>query len=341
MKKFLLFVAALCWLVVELKAQDPQFTQYYTQPLYLNPGFTGSAPMHRLSLAHRIQWPNLPRVFTTTALAYDYNLDQLNSGFGLLFVHDRAGSGNLLSNNINGLYSYKMKLKDTWVLTTGLQFGYVGRNLDYSRLLFRDQIGFGHSGHTPGTTDPLIYNVEKAHYFDFGTGMLLYNKASWLGVSVHHLNQPNQSVLGVAEDRLPSKYSVHGGTRLPLYNGLLRKGKISNLAPSFIYKKQGAFQQLDLGMHFLYDPLMAGLSYRGMVVKDDFGRSKQDAVSFLFGLRLPGFDLGYSYDFTISSLGPSSGGAHEIALAYLFNTAESRKVKRKEKFIPCPAFMLE
>ncbi|MGZ3931802.1 MAG: type IX secretion system membrane protein PorP/SprF, partial [Bacteroidia bacterium] len=37
---FLLIALGIC---VEVKAQDPQFTQFYANPLYLNPAFAGTA----------------------------------------------------------------------------------------------------------------------------------------------------------------------------------------------------------------------------------------------------------------------------------------------------------
>ncbi|MDZ7648921.1 MAG: type IX secretion system membrane protein PorP/SprF [Cytophagales bacterium] len=46
-------------------AQDPQFSQYYASPLYLNPGFTGITPQQRLTSNYRIQWPNLPQAYVT------------------------------------------------------------------------------------------------------------------------------------------------------------------------------------------------------------------------------------------------------------------------------------
>ncbi|MDR2847728.1 MAG: type IX secretion system membrane protein PorP/SprF, partial [Bacteroidales bacterium] len=51
------------------------------------------------------------------------------------------------------------------------------------------------------------------------------------------------------------------------------------------------------------------------------------------GLAYGNFTVGYSYDFTISSLGPATGGSHEITLSISFN--EGNKADRKTS-IPCP-----
>lgn len=338
MKKTVLFLLILSgWTLGELRAQDAQFSQFYAVPMYLNPGFTGTANQHRFNLIHRIQWASLPKAFNTTGLSYDYNMRRLNSGFGLMFLHDKAGTGGLTRTNIGGFYSYKIQLDRGWVISPGLQFSYTRGDLNYSMLTYNDQLEFG-SGNVPVTSDPDARKVAGAGFFDFGTGIIVYNKLAWGGVSVFHLNEPNQS-LNESVDRLPAKYSAHGGVRIPLYNGPQERDRISSIAPSFIYKKQGEFQQLDLGFHFHYNPIMAGFWYRGLpLLRDQYHQQRHDAVSFLFGLRFDQFDVGYSYDFTISSMGPSSGGSHEITMMYQFNLAQSRKVKRKEKFIPCPTF---
>src|SRR5690606_36279587 len=140
MKKIRFTIAFLAGLAGELLAQDPQFSQFHSMPLYLNPGFTGSAPMHRLNTVYRMQWPNLPKAFSTAAVSYDYNMQGLNSGIGMMFTHDNAGETNLTASSFSGFYSYKIHFKSDWVITPGIQFGYVSRNFDYSKLLLNDQI---------------------------------------------------------------------------------------------------------------------------------------------------------------------------------------------------------
>src|SRR5690606_36825099 len=203
---------------------------------------------------------NMPKAFNTMALSYDYNLTGLNSGFGLMFIHDNAGAAHLESTNISGSYAYKIHFGNGWVATPGLQFGYVVRSLDFGKLLLNDQIGFGNSGIAPGTVDPKVLNMDKTDYFDFSTGLLLYNERSWFGASVYHLNRPEFSLLE-GDERLAAKYSVHAGVRTRLYNGPIDRGRVSSVSPSFISKKHGGLQQVDMGLSFYHDPLMVGAWY--------------------------------------------------------------------------------
>lgn len=318
--------------------QDPEFSQYYAAPLQLNPAFVGTASDHRLIANHRNQWPNVANGFVTYALSYDYNLSDLNSGLGFLIVTDRAGSANLRSTVVNFQYSYKVNFNHKVMLSTGLNFGMGFRSIDYNKLVFGDQLAFDSDGNVP-TDDPVMGTIESTKYFDFGGGMLAYSRTFWLGFAAQHLNRPNRSLLG-EEAEIPVKLTFHGGVRIPLYNGPFKKERVAAIAPSFIYKQQGPFDQLDLGAYFLYEPVVVGLWYRGIPIKQNVRDNiSQDAMVIVIGFQMKKVELSYSYDLTVSDLGPVAGGAHEVALKYKLNVVESQKTKKKEKFIPCPTFL--
>jgi type IX secretion system PorP/SprF family membrane protein len=155
------------------------------------------------------------------------------------------------------------------------------------------------------------------------------------------MNQPNLSVLN-AVSRLPMKTSIHAGAKLSLGDaGPRTMTKVSYLTPSFIYRTQGnTFSQLDVGLNYHIDPVSVGLWYRGKpwqtTVKNTVA---QDAMILQLGLFFQKFQVGYSYDFTISDMQTASGGAHEISLMVEFVAKPVRHgVKRKNRLIPCPTF---
>jgi hypothetical protein len=119
----------------------------------------------------------------------------------------------------------------------------------------------------------------------------------------------------------------------------MKRDRVAAIAPSFVYKNQANFDQLDIGTYFLYEPIVVGLWYRGIPIKQNVkDKSSQDAVVIILGFQLESVELSYSYDLTVSDLGPASGGAHEISLKYKMNVVSSTKSKKKERFIPCPTF---
>lgn len=324
------------WIVVftgRAFSQDPQFSQYYTSPLYLNPGLAGSVSDPRFILNSRVQWAKLPNAFSTYALSGDVLVEDLSSGFGLLIMTDKAGSANLRNTSVGGVYAAKIRISEKWVFSPGLLFGYGSRSIDFDRLIFGDQIV-----HNGPSMDDAIGQLGNQSYFDFASGMVLYNKTFWAGISGYHINNPNFSLVG-EDSRLPMRLSVHAGMRIPISHGVLSKSRLSSFAPSFVYKTQGDFQQLDVGSNIIFDPILVGLWYRGLPIKKSTeSTSSQDAIIFSLGLNLKYIEVGYSYDFTISNIGPQSGGSHEVSVTLILPGINPYKVKKKDKILPCPNY---
>src|SRR5687768_12613440 len=334
MKRLLIAFLFLCGVA---QAQDPEFSQYYTAPLYLNPAFAGTSVDHRFIANYRNQWPNISQAFETYAFSYDYNLDQYNSGLGFMIMADKAGSANLKSTQFNFQYAYKVKLSDRFILSSGLNFGVGSRSIDFNKLVFYQQLDFAQSSDNL-PPPPSNLNVDGQTYFDFGGGLLMYSRKVWLGFSMSHLNRPNRSLLD-DEAGIPVKTSIHGGVRIPLYNGVFKRDRTASIAPSFVYKQQGNFDQLDLGTYFYYEPVVIGLWYRGIPVQQNTKDNiSHDAVVVVLGFQLENVELSYSYDVTVSELGPISGGAHEVGLKFKIELATQAKKRKKERFIPCPTF---
>lgn len=107
MKKTLTVILTLWLLMDGLRAQDPQFSQFYASPLYLNPALAGNTIMGRLALSYRSQWAKLPGAFRATTFSYDHNFEEVNSGVGFLVVNDVAGSVKLNFQTMAFLYSYQ------------------------------------------------------------------------------------------------------------------------------------------------------------------------------------------------------------------------------------------
>lgn len=336
MKHFLLLLVLL--FTAELaSAQDPQFSQYYQAPLYLNPGFTGITPQQRVVINHRIQWPSLPQAFATYAASYDIFVNELRSGFGFLFTTDKMGSAGWRTTTFNAMYSYKVKITENLVFSPGLSFGYGSNGLDRSKLIMED--GLRYRGDGSQTADAELFKLGRQGYFDFTSGFLVYSKKLWIGGSFAHMNKPNLSVLN-EDSRLPMKTAIHGGVKLDLSSGF-RGSRETYLTPSFIYRTQGpTFSQMDLGVNYHIDPISIGLWYRGKPFKQSVVNSiEQDALILFLGLYFKNLTVGYSYDFTVSELQTASGGAHEVSIIYEFQSKPSSKsTKKKYQLIPCPSF---
>lgn len=315
-------------------AQDVQFSQFYQAPLFLNPGFTGLTPQQRAVGNWRVQWPNLPQAYSTYALSYDIFVDELRSGFGLLLTTDKMGSAGWRTTTAGLLYSFKVKINDNLVFSPGLYFGYGTNGLDRSKLRMGD--GLEYDGIS---LDPELNKLGQQSYFDFGSGFLLYSRSLWFGAAFSHMNRPNLSVLNDVS-RLPMKTTIHFGGKMALERGRNARGG-HYLTPSALMMFQGkTFSQFALGVNYHVDPVSVGVWYRGKPwEKSVINTASQDALILQLGLYFGNLSMGYSYDFTISQLQTTSGGAHELSLVYEFVTRPvQRRTKQKYRLIPCPTF---
>jgi type IX secretion system PorP/SprF family membrane protein len=314
--------------VSEILGQDPTFSQFYSNPLYLSPSFAGATEQYRFAMNIRDQWPAIPGVYRTYSISFDKAMPNFNSGIGVLATYDVAGSGNLSTTNIGILYSYDFNINRDWHIRPGVNFKFYYLGLDIAKLLWNSQLTG--SGSVPSTTPPPFNSVADV---DFATSALVYNERTWAGITLDHLLAPNTSFYG-DETTVPVKLNIYGGTQV-LKKTRLRQKMQEVLSLAMNFQKQGKYYQTDLGMYYYKDPLVFGLWYRGIpLVTSQAG----DAVIGLVGIKTSMLQIGYSYDFTISNLVSSTGGAHEISLVYKFNNLSIGQQRKRIRAIPCPEF---
>jgi type IX secretion system PorP/SprF family membrane protein len=308
--------------------QDPTFSQFYANPLYLSPSFTGATAQYRIGMNYRNQWPSVPGVFHTYSISFDKAMPDFNSGFGVLATYDVAGEGNLSTTNIGLLYSYDFNINREWHVRPGVNFKFYYLGLDINKLIFSSQMTA--SGTTPSITPPPFDNVADV---DFATSALVYNERIWAGFTLDHLLTPKTSFYG-DDATVPVKFNMYGGAQI-LKKTRLRQKMQEVLSVAINFQRQGKFYQSDLGLYYYKDPLIFGLWYRGIpLVTTQAG----DAIIGLIGIKTDQLHIGYSYDFTISNLIGSTSGAHEISLIYEFNNLSLGQRMKRVRAIPCPEF---
>jgi type IX secretion system PorP/SprF family membrane protein len=320
-------------------AQDSQLSQYYNAPLYLNPAFAGAGLDTRLGVNYRVQWPGLGDPYKSFSAWADHDFYKKRSGVGLLIKKDVQGTTRLRSTEISALYAYQINLTDRWTVKPALQLGIGIRDFDFSKAIFGDQLA--NDGTTSTPTSDALASGNSYIYPDISFGTVAYNRSMWAGFSAHHINRPNQSFSDIDQSPLPVKWSFIGG-----YKILLREYQIAwgapvletSITPTFLYKRQGTADQLDLGIYLTHHPFMAGAWYRGLPVKKySKGVTNAESIVLMGGLIHNGFTVCYSFDMVVSSISNLSGGAHEISLIYQFQTDKSnRKGKKSHRAMPCP-----
>lgn len=309
-------------------AQDPSFTQFYANPLYLNPAMAGSANCPRISMNHRNQWPNLKGAYITNSISFDKGVEALSGGIGIQVLNDIQGEGALTNTQISFAYSYHLKASRKLYVMTGIQASYQQRALDKTKLFFGDQIdpNYGFIFQTGENTSEFADNLS---YADVSLGIFAqYNQKHFIGAALHHVSEPEDSY--ITDSNLPKRFTIHAGTNISIGRaknlGLIQSGPF--ITPNVLFMSQNGANQLNMGMSLTNESLSGGLYYRNNL-------SNSDAILVTLGYTSNGIRLGYSYDYTVSELMGSSGGAHEVSLTIQLACRQKRK---KLKAIKCPKF---
>ncbi|NVO03122.1 MAG: PorP/SprF family type IX secretion system membrane protein [Bacteroidetes bacterium] len=325
-----------------IKAQDIHFSQFYNSPLTLNPANTGvfNGGM-RFIANYKDQWGKVTTPFKTYGFSYDAGIFRQKwtkgyMGAGISIFNDKAGDSKMGLTQVNLSISCLRKLNKSNTLTAGIQGGFAQKSVSTSSLTWDNQYnGLYH--------DPNMPNNEQSvspsfFYQDYSAGILwnyskseIYTTAnnhfqSNLGVSLLHINKPNQSFLSQS-DRLYQKLVIHGGLSVGI------KNTNASIVPSFLTVFQGKSKEISLGTLIKYN-LITGSHYTGYIKNAAvyFGGHYRwsDAVVLTAQVEVSDWLLGISYDVNTSKLTTASKGMGglEISLRYI----NPLKGKFKPKF---------
>ena len=291
------------------RSQDPEFSQFYANPLYLNPAFAGAENFNRAILNYRNQWPSIDNGFITYNASYDQFIGKLHGGVGVLFNVDDAGDGLLTTTQASLMYAYTLQVSYKLFFNFALQGSYFQRSLNWDMLRFGDQIDLLNNLTLPSGEKPPESTTVRAP--DFAVGAIFgYKSALHGGIAVHHLTEPNTAFYHSKEDNLPMKITAHLGGNINLEGGSMNFDPKFFISPNILYQQQGMFHQVNAGVYVTWLPVVLGAWYRHNL-------ENPDAFILLAGIDYRNLKVGYSYDITVSGI--NTGGAHELSITWQFN----------------------
>ncbi len=310
-----------------VNGQDPIYSQFFASPLQLNPAFTGNTESPHFALNYRNQWStfsNGNQAYETYSASYSQFSRRLNSGYGLMLLTDDAGQGLIKTTKVSGFYAYRLQVTKDIFAKIGVEGGFLQTRLAWSKLVFGDQLddlyGLTTAGGTALPTQEVAPVDLNKVVVDVSTGFLIYGPSFYGGVSLKHLNTPNEAFLDVNENLntgLPLRLTIHGGAEITLVEGNKRR-EGSFISPNIMYIKQGDFGQINVGAYAGLGLVYAGLWYR-------HANTNSDAAIALIGFRKDFFRIGYSYDIPVNpNFGINdNGGSHEVSLIFNFEKPNS------------------
>jgi type IX secretion system PorP/SprF family membrane protein len=312
MKKIISFLYLV--IIVKLAAfsqQDPQFTNNMFYKLGVNPGVAGAEGKINGIILNRYQWSGGEGAPKTLVFSADAAINAFGSpgGLGLNVISDEQGFAKTSQVNLN--YAYQKTLSNSR-LGIGLSLGLLNQEFNPGELTSSDDVLNETTGASGDELIPLSDVSQIA--FDAGFGIYLSSNKYYLGVSISHINQASIKLGTVENYYLARNYNLTGGYNIKLSDPLFE------LRPSFLFKTDAAFWQLDLNANIVFNErFWGGITYR-----------VQDAIALLLGMEMEnGLRFGYSFDLTTSSLSHYGYGSHEIFVSYSLDLERNRNQKYK------------
>jgi hypothetical protein len=206
--------------------------------------------------------------------------------------------------------------------------------VDYSKLVFGDQLARG------GDVSTYEYlEGRSVKYTDAGTGLLYFTPKVWLGMALHHLMRPNQSLLE-HEARIPRTLSVHGGRRFHIRSNVIKRNKQS-VGAAFNYRAQEKIRParsgdlLRAGTHLCRPLVSRHTPAQGVPARLSEQRCHRRGAG-RHGEGLAGRLQLRPHDIAPRRLYRRS---HEISVGYEMADKRKRRAQYRKRAVPCAKFL--
>lgn len=318
MKKITIYISLILTLAMTGVAKgqiDPHFSQYYANPIWLNPALTGVIDGEtRLNANAKNQWSGIPGNYKTAGLSVDFRATE-KTGLGLNIMNQAAGTAGYNYFAAYASYGYGIPVSSDGAseLHFGVQAGFINRSFDPSKLQFDDQFN-AMIGFDPTAPSFENFSTTSATVFDASAGIFYFDgnpfdeTKFFGGISVAHLTSPQDPFTsGSITSKLPMRFTAHGGVRF-------RAGDDFYMTPHILYIQQQSNTVKALGLYTEMkfqdnnSLILGGMLRAG------------DAVVGDVGFRVKNMVIGLSYDVNTSALksATNSQGGFELSISYVF-----------------------
>ncbi|NQV03273.1 MAG: PorP/SprF family type IX secretion system membrane protein [Bacteroidia bacterium] len=312
------------------QAQDVNYSQFFSSPLYYNPAFTGINTGLRARFVFRDQWPSLPIDFKSYYFSADIGDRNLPGagGIGIMINSDSPGAG--LINTLQAALTIGVRVPVTsfMVAQIGVKAAILQRKVNWDDFVFADQLDPKYGAIYQTSFIPPDANTRVVP--DFAAGGILQfsnepgNISGSIGFAVDHLFKPDVSLLSDGSAQYPRKWVVHGDAIFATGYGSSSSMYGSGddplmINPGFMFISQANLNSLEIGLNLLKFNVYLGGWYKSTMTGD-----VNNSIALLAGYRFMfmqdmSIKFIYSYDLQIAGVMQGTGGAHEISLVLEFD----------------------
>ncbi len=309
----------------KLTAQDAHFSQFYNNPIYYNPAFSGLNLGLKARMHYKRQWVNIPGDFHNYSFSADIADRNMpgSGGLGFIINNDRRGIGYLQTMTIGLAPSVRIPLASNFVMQSAPLLSYVRKEVNWEKMIFSGQLDDIQGNVNPSTFTPPSDNALS--YPDFGFGILFQvhgeNTIATFGASGYHLTEPNQSFFEESAP-LARRYVGHGDIVFDIgdYKGYFKRKVSFKLNPGVVFMQQANMTLYSVGINMYIRNVYLGLWYKNESLEYD----TYSDVSGMAGLMIPltsdsRMKIMYSYDMQVNASFAFAGPTHEITLLFEFD----------------------
>lgn len=270
--------------------QDPHFTQYFDNTLFVNPAYAGSRGMLNITGIHREQWVGFDGRPRSTTFSIHSPLSYESVGVGFTMVNDEVGP--VKQTMFYGDFSYTLKFKNK------------GRKLSFGLKGGLNLINVGsNSLETTEASDPkLLQNVRNHVNPNFGAGIYYHTPSFFIGLSTPKILE--NSYDGVSTTNLEKRHYF------AIIGGVIALNDYWKLRPTSQVKiTEAAPISIDASIAGIYrEKFWIGAMYR---LDAAFGAFVQYQIT-------PQFKLGIATDFGTQEIRNYNYGTFELMASYDF-----------------------
>jgi type IX secretion system PorP/SprF family membrane protein len=269
--------------------QDPQFTQFFDNKLFVNPAYAGSKDLLNFTAMHREQWMGFEGKPVSTTMSLHSPLRYETVGLGLTMVRDQSGP--ISQTMAYGDFSYTLKFKNELrKISFGLKAGINNISAATSELKTTEE------------NDPkLAQNIRSDINPNFGLGIYYHSPRFFVGISSPRIIEQSY---GLSATTLEKRHYFG------IIGSLMTLNKNLKMRPSLQAKMTtGAPISLDISNALIYkDKVWFGAMYRW-----------EAAVGFFIQSQLNDqFKVGLATDIGTQALRKYNTGTLEVLLSYDF-----------------------
>ena len=279
-------------------AQDPTFSQFYNNPIYLNPALSGFASDHmKINIGGRRQLLYENTYLYSSSISGDWNAQRLHGGLSFQLNNQIVSDNVVIYNNVQLAYAYHLSFWKNDSLSFGVQLGWHQNFMDLNKVSPPPGL-ISEIYHGPNAP---LNHWRKIGYFDIGAGVVFSSRNIVGGILVKHINRP-QYYFFATPQRLRVLYQSHLGYELKFNNGF-------SLLPHILLNAQSAYTSYVLAINGRYRSLTLGTGIRSL----------RGLISSI-GITRPHFQLQYTFDYFFNwPYTPDfSSRAHELSFGFLF-----------------------